>query len=346
VAIFAKGGLTTVEGKEADLMRNHSPFETVIKWAAWENRALNRREFLKRQLIGAFLFTGGATGLFLPKSLFADLVPEIGIAKGKPGSATRAAVDLVGGMRTFVKPGARVVIKPNLSFPQGPEAGTTTHPLVTREIVAMCLEAGASRIRVLDHPAEDFVRAETSIERTKEALKVFKKDMVFGLTKKDFFRASTIDGGLKFKETDVMRDVLEADVLIAAPVAKSHSMTGVSLAMKGMMGLIWNRETMHRDYQLDEAIVDLCTLLKADLTVVDATRVLSTGGPYGPGKVLRTNTVVASRDMVAADAKTVEMFEWYNQRFEPRQVEHIRLAHERRLGRMDVQNLRVKQIEV
>jgi uncharacterized protein (DUF362 family) len=210
----------------------------------------------------------------------------------------------------------------------------------------MCLEAGASRIRVLDHPAEDFVRAETSIERTKEALKVFKKDMVFGLTKKDFFRASTIDGGLKFKETDVMRDVLEADVLIAAPVAKSHSMTGVSLAMKGMMGLIWNRETMHRDYQLDEAIVDLCTLLKADLTVVDATRVLSTGGPYGPGKVLRTNTVVASRDMVAADAKTVEMFEWYNQRFEPRQVEHIRLAHERRLGRMDVQNLRVKQIEV
>ena len=154
------------------------------------DEALNRREFLKRQLLGACFFAAGAAGLYLPKRLFASPVPDIGIAKGKPGSATRAAMDLIGGMRTFVKPGAKVVIKPNLSFPQGPEAATTTHPLVTREIVAMCLEAGASRIRVLDHPAGDFVQAETSINRTREALKVFEKDMVFGLTKKAFYKAT------------------------------------------------------------------------------------------------------------------------------------------------------------
>ena len=67
---------------------------------------------------------------------------------------------------------------------------------------------------------------------------------------------------------------------------------------------------------------------------------------WGPGKVIRMDTVIASTDMVAADAKTVGMCEWYGQRFEPRQVDHIRLANDRGLGRMDVENLNVKQTEV
>ena len=90
---------------------------------------------------------------------------------------------------------------------------------------------------------------------------------------------------------------------------------------------------------MDTGIVDLCTVLKADLTVIDASRVLSTGGPQGPGKVIREDTVIASADMVAADATAVSMFEWYGRRFKPSQVNHIRLAHKRGLGRMDIENL-------
>jgi uncharacterized protein (DUF362 family) len=54
--------------------------------------------------------------------------------------------------------------------------------------------------------------------------------------------------------------------------------------------------------------------------------------------------VIASRDMVAADATAVQMFEWYGKKMEPRQVRHIKLAHERGLGRMDIQNLVTKKI--
>jgi uncharacterized protein (DUF362 family) len=140
-----------------------------------------------------------------------------------------------------------------------------------------------------------------------------------------------------------MRDVLEADVLIAAPVAKSHGSSGVSLSMKGMMGLIWNRSVMHWRYDLHASIVDLCTILRPGLTLIDATRVLTTNGPGGPGTVIRPDTVIASRDMVAADAMTVQMFEWYGRKMEPRQVRHIKLAHERGLGRMDVGNLSVRR---
>ena len=148
------------------------------------------------------------------------------------------------------------------------------------------------------------------------------------------------------KSTDIMTEVLEADVLIAAPVAKHHGGAGVSLTMKGMMGLIYNRGVMHSRYDLHTSIVDLCTRLKAHLALIDATRVLTTNGPGGPGKVERPRTVIASRDMVAADAMAVSMFRWYDKQVEPRQVKYIRMAHERSLGRMDVENLRVAKVAV
>lgn len=85
---------------------------------------------------------------------------------------------------------------------------------------------------------------------------------------------------------------------------------------------------------------------KADLTVIDGSRVLSTNGPNGPGKVLKENTIIASRDMVAADACAVESFTWYGRKYHPRQVKHIREAHRRKLGRMDIENLFIKTITI
>lgn len=298
---------------------------------------LNRREFLLRQFRSAMLV---AAGMVIPAPLLAASDPDIGIATGAPGPAARKAVDLIGGIGRFVKAGQKVVIKPNMSFAHDPERGTNTHPEVVRELVAMCKEAGAARVRVLDHPLR---KQELCIEGIKKACGVFEEDMVHGLTDSEFFAPTDIPRGVELRETEVMRDVLEADVLIAAPVAKSHGSAGVSLSMKGMMGLIYNRWVMHVRHDLHESIVDLASLLTPALAVVDATRVLSTEGPSGPGKVLRMNTVIASPDMVAADAQTVKMFEWYGRRFTPRQVKHIRIAHERGLGRMDVENLKIRE---
>lgn len=120
----------------------------------------------------------------------------------------------------------------------------------------------------------------------------------------------------------------------------------MGLSLKGQMGLVLERGSMHSRYDLDTAIVDLCSRIKPDLAVVDATRVLSTNGPYGPGKVLHPNEVIASPDPVAADALTVASYEWYGRRIAPRKVGHIALAHARGLGRMDVENLNVQRIVV
>lgn len=304
---------------------------------------MSRRGFLKYNARLLLWTAAISAGLRLPRPAAAGEIPDIALAVGDRVPATRAAVDLLGGMGRFVKPGQKVVIKPNMSFAGGPEDATDTNPEVVRELVAMCREAGAERVRVLDHTLR---REERCIEGVQKACEVHGDDIVQAVSRSRFFKETPIPEGRQMTETDVMREVLEADVLIAAPVAKSHSGAGVSLSMKGMMGLVYNRGVMHSRYDLHESIVDLASLLKPALVVVDGSRVLSTNGPGGPGRVLKTDTIIASTDMVAADAQAVSMFEWYGRKLQPRNVKHIRIAHERGLGRMDVENLRLKQVQV
>lgn len=306
---------------------------------------VTRREFLKWQAAGAAWLAVGASGLLAPASVLADAGPDLAVARGGPAAATRAAVGLLGGMATFVKPGQKVLIKPNMSFAQGVDSATTTHPEVVQALALMCREAGAAKVSIVDNPLSS---VELCLEQSgiKAACAAAPGVEVRGIKAGGLFRETPLPRGASMKVTDVMVEALEADVLIAAPVAKHHGSAGVSLSMKGMMGLIYDRGVLHSRYDLHTAIVDLCTRLTAHLAVIDATRVLTTNGPGGPGKVERPDTVIASRDMVAADALAVSMFHWYGQKVEPRQVKHIRIAHERGFGRMDVENLRVAQVTV
>ncbi len=303
--------------------------------------AMSRRDFMRNHAQGALLVAAASSGLVTPKMLHAASTPHIAVAVGDAAEAMRRAVEILGGMEAFVKKGDRVVVKPNMSFTGSVMDAVNTHPEVVREIVTMCRDAGASRVRVLDHPLRP---SEQCIEGVKDACRIFGDDVVHALDRKEFYRELAIREGRSLKETDVMKDVLESQVLIAAPVAKSHGSTGVSLSMKGMMGLVWNRSIMHWRYNLHESIVDLCTVLKPALVVVDATRVLTTDGPGGSGTVITPKTVIASRDMVAADAYAVQAFQWYGKKIGPDKVKHLRLAHERGLGRMDVENLNVRKV--
>ncbi len=306
--------------------------------------ALTRREFIKRHGQAALFAAAAAkTGFFFSPDVQAGSKPDIAVAEGGAFEATKAALDLLGGIKSFVSDGNRVVIKPNMSFAHSYERATNTHPDVVRALCQMCVEAGASSVMVLDNPLQnpDLCMERSGIEK---ACRHIPGVSVRTLSSARFFQKVTIEQGERFRETEVMRDVLGADVLIAAPVAKSHSATGVSLSMKGMMGLIRDRGIMHRRFNLSSAIVDLCTLLKADLAVIDATRVLASHGPFGPGEVIRADLVIASADMVAADALVIDMFPWYGREVMPRNVAHVLEAHQRGLGRMDVENMTIRNV--
>lgn len=309
-------------------------------------RNTDRREFLKGGLLTtAAVMAGGSSILMGSTRSVASETPDIVIAHGpNPAGNARSAVEALGGIKRFVKRGDKVLIKPNMSFASGPERAANTNPAVVREVAMMCSEAGASKISILDNclnaPA-DCLR----LSKIPETCKSVPNTYVDHVKAKRLFREVPVKDGLRLKTMSTLVEALEADVLIAVPIGKSHAASGVSLSMKGMMGLISDRIAFHSRYDLHEAIVDMITVLKPRLVVIDGTRILSSGGPGGPGKVIPLNLVVASTDMVAADAQMVALGTWYGKKFEPGQVRHIRLAAERELGRIDLDKLNVVNIK-
>jgi uncharacterized protein (DUF362 family) len=101
--------------------------------------------------------------------------------------------------------------------------------------------------------------------------------------------------------------VLDADVLINVPAAKSHSAAKVTFGLKNWMGAIYARRPWHTFYDLNKAIADLASIIRPQLTVLDATRSLLTGGPAGPGKILHSETVLAGTDPVAVDTLALQL---------------------------------------
>jgi len=312
------------------------------------SRKSDRREFLKTGLLtSAAVIASGPAAMISPRYSFAQGSPDLVIAHGRnPATMTRAAVDALGGMKRFVKPGNKVVIKPNMSFASGPQAASNTHPAVVGEVARMCSEAGASRISILDNPLQQPQDC-LAMSKIPEMCEVVPNTRVYMIKPQRLFREVKLDRGILVKSMEVSSEVLDSDVLISVPVGKTHGSAGVSLSMKGMMGLIFDtdRRAFHsRD--LHESIVDMVTILKPHLCVIDGTRILGSGGPGGPGEVIPLNVIIASPDMVAADAQMVALGTWYGKRIEPAQVRHISMAAQRGLGRIDLDKLNIKNLTV
>lgn len=290
---------------------------------------LERREFLKKAGywagglvlaggLGALAGCGGKTTIKeTVKSTTPSTAPapapsgaaDLAVAAGQsPGEITRKAVDALGGMGRFVKPGNVVVVKPNASFMAGPEAGTSTHPEVVGQVVKMCREAGASRVIVMDHclrGSPEVCFAGNGIGAAVrgaggEVLAYNGGDSGHGVD-------TAIPGGIALKQTSVYPEVLNADVVITVPKAKHHGSAGLSLGMKNFIGVVSNMSSVHNS-DLHQAIADINTLVKPKLSVIDASIILLDNGPGGPGPTRNAGTVIASSDVVAADSYACTLF--------------------------------------
>ncbi len=299
-------------------------------------QGMTRRQFLKATAAGVFVC--GVTGN--PPISRAAEEYDLAVISGDPVAATRKALEAMGGISRFVKKGQQVILKPNMSFAKTPDAGATTHPLVVVTVAQACIEAGAHQVLVIDHTLQ---RAEVCLERAgiRDACKNMPGVHVLTFQDRKFFREIKIPQGKVLERVEVVREVLDNSVLINIPVAKSHSATGVSMGMKGLMGLIWERESFHAQLNINQAIADLGTVIKPHLTILDATRALVSGGPGGPGEVKKPNLIIAGVDPVAVDSYGVGIVPWYGQNFKGRQVEHLLVAHQRGLGKIDVDQLKI-----
>jgi uncharacterized protein (DUF362 family) len=302
-------------------------------------KEISRRDFLK-------ISTGVVLASLVPRSLKGlpdESKPIIAVAHGDKTKLVEAAVDALGGIKKFISEGDRVCIKPNISFAANIDCGATTSPEIVTQVVQLCLDAGASKIIILDHT---IANAELCVEKSNiETALIHKKVSLLTLTKQRQYSEVQVTQGSELDSIQVAKAILESDKLINLPTAKSHSATGVSLGLKNLMGLILDRGHLHQ-VNLDKAIAELGTVIKPDLTIVDATRALTSGGPGGPGKTVILNKVIAGIDMVAVDSYTVGITQWYNRSYTGQKVKSIVAASELGLGEIDTNKMNIKEIEV
>jgi uncharacterized protein (DUF362 family) len=301
---------------------------------------VRRRDFLK---IGAGTVAGfAAANALIPfsETWAAPQRPDLAVAHGtKPDAITRAAIEAMGGMKAFVSKGDVVVVKPNIGWDRTPEQAADTNPIVVATLVAMCLEAGAKVVKVFDRTCNDPRRCyvQSGIEPSAQ-----KAGAEVSHINERKFKEVAIPKGQAIKSWPLYTDLLEADKVINVPIAKHHSLSGLSLSMKNWMGVMGSsRGRIHQD--IHESLVDLATVIRPTLVVLDAVRILTANGPQGGNlkDVKQLDTVVAGVDQVAVDSFGATLFGMKGS-----DLGVVAAAHRRGLGTMDLDKLVIKRIEV
>lgn len=302
---------------------------------------MKRREFLKVGVgMGAATFALGPQELLDSLKTSQEKLTDITVAKnGSPAAMVQNAVKGLGGISQFVSKGDVVVVKPNMGWDRNPQQAANTHPEVAAEMVKLCYEAGAKKVKVFDRTCNDARRCykRSGIEKAVKDARGEIRHIVDAR-----FQKIDIPNGKVLKSWPLYKDVLDCDVFINVPVAKHHSLTRLSLGIKNIMGVIGgDRGEIHNG--INQKLADLCTVLRPDLTIMDATRILVANGPQGGslGDVRQTNIVAAGTDIVAVDAYAATLFE-----LKGSDIGFITRCHQMGLGEMDLEKVNVKEIDL
>lgn len=304
---------------------------------------LSRRKFIKKcGQIGAGVVASISLPPFRSLAKANSEQVDLAVVQGNPIHAVAKAFDLIGGIKKYVNPNDMVLLKPNVSFPSPKNWGSTTNPEVVKAVAQLVIEAGASRVIVADNTMREGM---ICFERTGliDELKELDQVKVIPLQQESHFAEVEVPNGNAIKSVKIAKLIQRCNVLINLPCAKSHAATDVSFGLKNLMGLIWDREYFHQGTDLHTAIAELSTVIRPQLTILDATRALVTGGPTGPGKIHELNTIIASTDPLAVDAYTASLTNWNNRSTSAQSIKHLSHAAKIGVGEIDLDNVTVKK---
>ena len=307
---------------------------------------MKRRDFIKK----SFFYTT-ATALYA--STIGKIAPLFGKTSSSPGNYDlvaarggepvemyRKAMAEMGGMEKFVKRGQTVVVKPNIGWDVTPERAANTNPELVGAIVEDCLKVGARRVVVFDNTCDQWQRCYTN-SGIEKAVGDAGGQMIPGNLER-YYKEIEIPGAESLKNTKIHEILLDADVFINAPVLKHHASTNLTIAMKNLMGAVWDRRWWHRN-NLHQCIADFCLYCKPTLNIVDAYLVMTRNGPRGTSTAdlsLMKNLLV-SPDIVAIDAASAMVFG-----MQPDDVRHIKIAEEMGIGIGDLSKLNIKRVYI
>jgi uncharacterized protein (DUF362 family) len=262
--------------------------------------------------------------------------PDVAQVQGEsPSLITKEAIEALGGMKRFVSNGDKVIVKPNIGWDRTPEQAACTNPEVVKTLVELCFDAGAKEVKVMDNPCNPARRTYVRSGIQKAAKSAGAK---VPLPNEHRLKKIPIHGD-SLKEWEVYTDFVEADKIINVPIAKTHSLSRLTLGMKNWLGAIGgNRNQLHQN--LDLAMIDLAAFFKPVLTVMDGYRILLRNGPQGGrlSDVKLHKTVAAGVDYVALDAIGASFFE-----IKPEELRFLQIAKEKGRGEIDLEKLNIEK---
>jgi uncharacterized protein (DUF362 family) len=261
--------------------------------------------------------------------------PVVAIVQGDDANVMVAqAIELVGGLKGIVKDGDRVVVKPNLTFynkDKGLVPGMTTDIRVAAALVAVLRKSARCQVTI----------AESSGANTKDMYRVYGYEKFAAeanvplLDLKEEPRLHIERAGMAYPSYEFPKAVKEADVFINVPVLKTHQLTGISVGMKNLYGLLDNSRTgMHE--KADAVLSDMASIRHNDLIVVDGLAGMEGQGPL-EGTTVKMNLVIVGTNVVAVDAVAAAVMG-----FDPSKLRHLQIARDRGLGECDLSKIEIR----
>lgn len=292
---------------------------------------MKRRDFLKNVAVGSLIVN-------VPTRLLAQAsgYPDLAMIQGdSPAQITKEAITAIGGIKRFIAKGDVVIVKPNIGWDRTPEQAACTNPEVVKALVELCVDADAKKVIVMDNTINPARRTYARSGIAKAAKEAGAK---VPYVNPHHLKKMALNGEW-FKEWEVYTDFVEADKIINVPIAKTHSLSRLTMGLKNWLGAVGGaRNQLHQG--LDYAMIDLAKFFKPALTVLDAYRILLRNGPQG-GRLSDTQlnkTVVAGVDYVAVDALGATFFD-----IKPEELPYLQLASERGIGRIDLEKLKIEK---
>jgi uncharacterized protein (DUF362 family) len=306
---------------------------------------MDRREFLKKSaqtglLAGVSLTIPGVYGKYFAKSSIPLISPYdlVAIKGGEPEAMFDQAIKQFGGMSSFIKKNQNVCLKPNIGWDVSPERAGDTNPKLVKHVIEHCFAAGAKQVSVFDHTCDDWKRcyANSGIEK---AVKDAGGQLVPG-NSENYYHDVNIKPAKNMKNAKIHEVLFDSDVFINMPILKHHGSTRLTITMKNLMGIVWDRRFMHSN-DLQQCIADIASFRKPDLNIVDAYYVMKQNGPRGVSTddLTLMKSQIISTDMVAADAAAAKLFG-----IDPEEIQYIKIADSMGIGKKDLNSLKIKRM--
>lgn len=231
-----------------------------------------------------------------------------------------------------LKPGMKVLLKPNLLMKRRPEEFTTTHPSVAGAVARVLQEYGITDLVLADSPGEPYAGPLLSGIYNAAGFTAASEAFGFSLNNDTGYREKVRMENTLCKQFYLINPVLEADYIIDLCKLKTHGMVGLSGAVKNMFGCIPGlmKPELHfrfpEEERFCEMLVDLCETVRPNLIVVDAVDSMQGDGPSG-GTLLHTGMLLAGKNPYDIDLMLCNIIG-----FEPEKIHTVRIARNRGLS--------------